>query len=143
MKLSDEEIDLIRASYFRASHDLQRAGEVFYAKLFEIDPATESLFVTDVDRQASKLMSTLGLVVSQLQNWQALEQMVDDLAMRHLAYGVRAEQYVVVGQALHAMFDELLDRDYCPRTRSAWDHAYRALSDKMVSAAYRARDDDL
>ncbi len=137
MELSEDEIDLVRASYSRVSHDLQRAGDVFYAKLFEIDPSAEALFVADIDKQAGKLMSTLGLVVSQLQNWQAMEPILEDLAMRHLAYGVKAEQYVAVGQALHAMFDELLDREYCPRTRSAWDHAYRALSDKMVDVAYR------
>ncbi len=140
MNLSDDEIDLIRASYVQASHDLQRAGEIFYAQLFEIDPAAESLFVADVDKQAGKLMSTLGLVVSQLQNWQALEPVVEDLAMRHLAYGVKAAHYDAVGEALHAMFDALLDRDYCARTRRAWDHAYRDLSETMINAAYRERD---
>ncbi|MEO1492077.1 MAG: globin domain-containing protein [Pseudomonadota bacterium] len=140
MKLSDDDVDLIRASYVRISHDLPHAGEVFYAQLFQIDPALEVLFVADVDKQAGKLMSTLGLVVSQLQNWQDLEPVVEDLAMRHLAYGVHAEHYEAVGKALHAMFEEILDRDYAPSMRAAWDRAYRALSDAMIDTAYRARD---
>lgn len=140
MNLTEEEIELIRTSYLRAAHDLQRAGEVFYTRLFEIAPGTRSLFVTDIDKQAGKLMSTLGLVVSQLQNWQEMTPMIEDLAMRHLAYGVQPEHYVAVREALHFMFDELLDHEYSDETRSAWDRAYGALSDEMIETAYRERD---
>jgi len=140
MNLSEDEIDLIRSSYLRVSHDLQRAGEIFYAQLFEADPSTRTLFIADIDKQAGKLMSTLGLVVSQLQNWQELEPVVEDLAMRHLAYGVKPEHYDAVGTALHAMFDDLLDSAYTDETRRAWDHAYRALSDTMIAIAYAARE---
>ena len=136
MNLSDEDIDEIRASYIHLSSKQQRAGDVFYEKLFEIAPDTRELFVLDIDAQSTKLMSTLGLVVSQLQNTHDLEPIVRDLALRHLAYGVEASHYEFVGPALLAMLPVLLGEKNKPETIAAWRRAYEGLSNFMIEAAY-------
>ncbi|WP_305985601.1 globin domain-containing protein [Roseibium sp. MMSF_3544] len=136
MELSPEEIDLIRTSYFRLSVDLKRAGNVFYEKLFEIAPETRSLFVQDMTVQAGKLMSTLGFVVSQLQNAEDLEPIVKDLALRHLAYGVEKEHYFVVRQALLEMLETVLHGSFSEKDLTAWGRAYDSLVEIMIDAAY-------
>lgn len=140
MDLSQSDIDAVRTTYLHLSADQQRAGELFYAHLFEIAPETRDMFLVDVASQATKLMSTLGLVVSQLQNWRDPEPIVEDLAMRHLAYGVQEDHYDAVRQALHAMLADVLDVAYTNEVRRAWDAAYRALAETMVATAYRDRE---
>ncbi|WP_298812696.1 globin domain-containing protein [uncultured Roseibium sp.] len=138
MSLSRDDIDLVRTSYIRLSGDLQRAGDVFYEKLFELAPETRNLFVVDMSTQSVKLMSTLGLVVSQLQNAEELEPLVRDLALRHLAYGVERAHYALVRQALIKMLETLLEDTLSDELLSAWMHAYDSLADVMLEAAYPA-----
>lgn len=137
MPLDDQEIDLVRASFHRLGPDLTSAGDSFYRHLFRIAPGTEQMFVSNMDEMAAKLMSTLGIVVSQLHNWADLEPVVGDLALRHVAYGVRPEHYAEVGAALDAMLAELLAEHYDPPTREAWLAAYDGISSAMIDIAYR------
>ena len=136
LALSQDEIDLIRATHLRLSVNSQKAGEIFYHHLFDLAPDTEQLFVVDITSQAAKLMSTLGLVVSQLQNWRDLEPLVEDLALRHLAYGVQAEHYDDVGHALDRMMAEVLGNEYTDDVRAAWKRAYANLAHVMTEYAY-------
>lgn len=139
MDLTQDDIDVIRASYMQLSSDLQRAGDVFYEALFEIAPDTRDLFLADMSSQAMKLMSTIGLVVSQLQNSEELEPVVKDLALRHLAYGVEEQHYLQVREALLRMLAVVLDGSQVDEARSAWGRAYDGLADVMVRVAYPER----
>ena len=136
MRVSEEDSDLIRASFRAVSLDGARAAEAFYRHLFLIDPATRRLFVADMHHQGVKLMSTLGVIVAQVQHWEMLSDMVEDLAVRHLAYGVRPEHYTAVGGALQHMFEERLGDAFSPEAAAAWTRAYAALSAVMVAATY-------
>ncbi|GFE49425.1 hemoglobin [Roseobacter cerasinus] len=139
MNLSQDDIDAIRASYMQLSSDLQHAGDVFYDTLFEHAPDTRNMFLTDMSAQAMKLMSTLGLVVSQLQNSEALEPVVKDLALRHLAYGVEEQHYAQVRAALMHMLTILLERPQADQACAAWGRAYDGLADVMIKIAYPER----
>ncbi|MDP5218759.1 globin domain-containing protein [Ruegeria sp. 2205SS24-7] len=140
MQLSSDDIDAIRTSFIQMSADLDRAGAVFYERLFEIAPETKDMFLEDMSVQATKLMSTLGLVISQLQNTQELTPVVSDLALRHLAYGVKREHYELVRQALIEMLETLLDGSDEGRALRAWAQAYDGLATVMIEAAYPKSD---
>ena len=139
MDLSQKDLDLIRASYLHLSVDLQHAGDVFYERLFEIAPETRDLFLHDMTAQSAKLMSTLGLVVSQLQNTGELEPVVQDLALRHLAYGVERKHYDLVREALIDMLQTILGGTFPDEVFDAWVRAYDGLATVMVTAAYPDR----
>ncbi|WP_300056669.1 globin domain-containing protein [uncultured Roseobacter sp.] len=139
MDLNQDDIDAIRASYMQLSSDLQHAGDIFYEALFEIAPETRNLFLADMSAQSMKLMSTLGLVVSQLQNSDELEPVVRDLALRHLAYGVEEKHYEQVREALMKMLTVLLDHEGAAAAQAAWARAYDALAGVMVKVAYPER----
>ena len=137
MQLSASDIDEIRKSFMMVSADQAHAGELFYKKLFEIAPETRDLFVNDMGEQAKKLMNTLSVVVSQLQTWPDLAPLLEDLALRHVAYGVKPEHYQSVGVALLAMMSEMLGEDFTDGMREAWLTAYSGITDHMIDAAYR------
>jgi nitric oxide dioxygenase len=142
MRLTDHDAHLVRASFHTLSADPLGAARAFYTHLYRIAPHTRDLFVVDLDRQATKLMNTLSVTVSYIEDWSTLTPILEDLAMRHLAYGVQQEHYPLVGRALQEMFSERLGDQWTAEAATAWRRLYAAMEDVMTAAAYPARFDD-
>lgn len=136
MALSSEERDLVRDSFRVVSRDRRQAATRFYEILFERAPETRALFVNDLEQQGAELMSKLGLIVAELQNVQALAPVLEDLALRHVAYGVKPHHYPAVGAALVEMLAEVVGDAFTPETRAAWEKAYAELAEVMIRSAY-------
>ena len=136
MALTSEETELIRSSFHIVSQSSGQAADRFYRILFERSPQVREMFLNDMEKQGAMLMSKLGLVVSQLQKIESLVPVLEDLALRHVAYGVKPDHYPLVGEALLQMLDEVLGDDFTPETQQAWAKAYDELSSLMISRAY-------
>lgn len=136
MTLSEDEIAAIRAGWAPvfASRDL--AAGLFYGRLFQVSPESRALFTGDPTRQGRKLTETLAYVIDHLDRPEALLGPAQDLARRHVAYGVRPDDYAAVGEALLWMLERLLADALTPAARLAWVAAYRELSRMMIAAAY-------
>ncbi len=116
---------------------LPRADAVaiaFYDRLFALDPALRRLFKPDMGDQRRKLMLTLGSVIQQLHQIEAILPSVRGLAVRHVAYGATSNHYALVGQALLGALADGVP-DFGHDERSAWAAAYGALSAAMIAAA--------
>ncbi len=131
-----EQIGLIRASWARVAPAAPMAARLFYGRLFRIAPETRALFQADMKAQGRKLMATLGFVVDHLDRPDVLALAARDLAIRHVGYGVSAEQYAPVGEALIWTLKELLGPAFGEREKAAWLGAYTSLSAMMIEAAY-------
>ncbi|MGD1876859.1 MAG: globin domain-containing protein [Kiloniellaceae bacterium] len=136
MALTSDEADLVRSSFRIVSRTSQQSAERFYEILFAMAPETRDLFVNDMVQQGAELMSKLGLIVAELQNLAGMRPILEDLALRHVAYGVKPHHYALVGSALLQMLDEVVGDDFTPETRDAWAKAYGDLSDLMIRSAY-------
>lgn len=136
MRLSEREADVIRGSFRAISADPSGAARVFYDHLFEIAPHTRRLFVTDLERQGAKLVATLAFVVAEVEAWVNVAPLAEELALRHLAYGVQPDDYRPVGLALQAMLHATLGADCTPEVAAAWARVYDALQLQMIEAAY-------
>jgi hemoglobin-like flavoprotein len=115
------------------------AAELFYDRLFEIAPQVRPLFRRDMKNQGRKLMTTLAMVVGGLKNLEAMMPAIAGLAVKHVNYGVTAEHYEPVGEALIWTLERGLGPAFTPQTREAWMTAYGALSAAMIEAAYGQR----
>jgi hemoglobin-like flavoprotein len=135
MKLNAEEQALIVGSFRALAADAPAATACFYRHLFRIRPETQHLFVENTVRQGAKLAQTLRVIVEHIGNWGLLRTTVGELAVRHLAYGVRAEHYDAVGQALLAMLAERLGPLCTDETRRAWGKAYDGIKAEMIACA--------
>lgn len=111
------------------------AAELFYKRLFELDPSLESMFTGDMREQGQKLMSAMALVVGGLKNWERVEPTVRELGERHVAYGVRPEHYVTVGAALIWTLQQGLGDAFTDEVKQAWTTAYEAIATTMMDAA--------
>ena len=110
---------------------------IFYADLFETAPEVKPYFAnSDMKEQGSKLMATLGVVVNGLRDLDKIVPVAQDLAVRHVDYGVKAPDYDKVGASLLRTLEKGLGDDFTPEVHAAWADAYGLLSGVMKEAAY-------
>ena len=131
-----EATDRIRATWAQTAALSDDFARAFYANLFRHDASTKPLFVGNLDLQGRKLVQTLGFIVDHLEEPDALMPAARDLAIRHVAYGVTADQYASVGAALIKTMQQLLGPEFTPEDAAAWSEVYGGLADAMISAAY-------
>jgi len=112
------------------------APTLFYGRLFEIAPQVRPMFPEDVREQGKKLMAALAMVVGGLTNLPSILPAASAMAKRHVDYGVEADHYPVVGEALLWTLGKGLGEAWTPELQTAWTSAYGVLSGYMVSEAY-------
>jgi hemoglobin-like flavoprotein len=140
MRLNDDEIDLVRGSFWHVSRAGRETAGLFYDRLFEIAPQTRPLFPADLAEQGTKLMSMLGSIVSQLHDHDVLFPMVEDLGRRHVAYGAEPAHYEAVGAALLTALGSTLGDRFTPEVEAAWRRAFDALAQTMIEASWPPED---
>jgi hemoglobin-like flavoprotein len=134
--LTSEQIDLIRATWAAVEPIQDQAAEMFYQRLFRLDPGLEPLFAhTDMKTQRRMLMQTLAIVVKSVDRLDQLVPAVRALGVRHTGYGVKSEDYATVGQALLWTLEEGLGAAFTLAARYAWTAAYGLLASVMIDAA--------
>lgn len=133
-------IALVQNSFEKVKPIAGPAAEIFYTKLFELDPALKPLFPTDKEgamlEQGNKLMTMLGAAVAGLSNLDALIPVLKNLGERHVGYGVKQSHYDTVGAALLGTLDAGLGEDFTPEVKEAWTLVYGTMSSVMIGAAY-------
>ena len=134
--MSPEQKTLVKNSWQKLAPMADTAASLFYDRLFEIDTTTRALFkTTNLAKQRRKLIQALALVVSGLDNLDALVPTIADLGRRHAQYGVTERQYDTVGAALLWTLEQGLGSAWTPETKAAWSSAYALLTDVMRGAA--------
>lgn len=135
--MTPDQLALVQDSFRQVVPIREKAAELFYARLWETDPSTVPLFAkSDMALQGQKLMATLAMVVSSLKQPEKVVPVAQDMARRHLAYGVTQAQYGSVGAALLWTLDQGLGPAFTSDVEAAWTAAYTLLSRVMIDAAY-------
>lgn len=132
--MTPEQIKLVQVTFDKVRPVAQEAGEMFYLKFFEMDPAVQPLFKGDIKRQGLMLMTALGLVVSNLDRPETIAGNIEGLGHRHWGYGVKASDFNVFGAALLWTLEQVLGDQFTPEVRAAWGEAYTVLSLNMKQA---------
>ena len=134
--MTPDQITLVQNSFAQVVPIKDTAASMFYTRLFDIAPEVQPLFKGDMTEQGAKLMATLGAVVNGLRDLPAIVPVAQDLAVRHVGYGVEAAHYSSVGAALIDTLEKGLGAAFTPDTKTAWETAYGTLSGVMIAAAY-------
>ena len=129
---------LVQSSFALVVPIAAQAADLFYDRLFEIDPQLRPLFKGDLSEQKKKLMQMLAAAVRGLDDLDALVPVVRDLGARHNGYGVRDEHYDTVAAALLWALEQGLGEAFTPETREAWVEVYGILAATMKSGARSA-----
>ncbi len=122
-------------SFAKVSPIAETAAELFYGRLFELDPALKPLFKGDMKTQGAKLMRMIGMAVNGLNDLDGLVPAVQALGVRHVDYGVKDEHYDTVAAALLWTLGKGLGDDFTPEVEAAWTETYLLLAGVMKAAA--------
>jgi hemoglobin-like flavoprotein len=137
--MTGEEITLVQTTFSKVLHISDTAADLFYNRLFELDPSTRPLFPADITEQKKKLMSTLKTVVFSLRQLDTIVPAIRDLGQRHARYKVEDRHYETVGAALLWALEQGLGKDWTSEVKSAWISAYTLVAQTMKDAAATVR----
>ena len=136
--MTPEKIELVKSSWAKVAPISEQAAELFYGKLFELNPEFKSLFKSDMKEQGRKLMAMLNTAVNSLDKLETIVPAVQDMGRRHVGYGIKDEDYDTVGEALIWTLEQGLGEGFTPDVKEAWVDTYTLVATTMKTAAAQA-----
>jgi hemoglobin-like flavoprotein len=130
------QVALVQESFEKIAPLGTKVAEIFYSELFAIDPSLRAMFKGDLKSQYGKLLTVLATVVRGLHTPEKIQKAAEDLAIRHLDYGVMPEHYTYVGNALLRTLKKGFGDEFTPELREAWIGAFTLIARVMKTAAY-------
>ena len=148
--LTEDEKRILRESWRLVAPIMDTAGDLFYRRLFELEPTYRKLFSDDMAAQKRKLMSMLSFAVRTAdwpeEKWAQDVTTEDDLFLvvlalgrRHaLLYKVPEEAFPTVREALLWTLNMGLGQAFTAEARAAWTKLYALMSATMLMGARQA-----
>ncbi|GLQ32600.1 globin family protein [Litoribrevibacter albus] len=133
--MTPEQVQLVQESWEKVVPISEQAAELFYGRLFELDPSLKPLFSGDIKEQGRKLMKIITLVVRGLQRFEQLKLHVWQLGRRHTVYKVEPHHYQTVATALLWTLEQGLQSAFTPEVKAAWVEAYTIIAGVMQDGA--------
>lgn len=133
--MTKERVALVQQTFFKVLPISELAAELFYRRLFEIDPSVRPMFKGTMQEQARKMMEMIGMVVTGVSTPNEIIGFVADLGRGHVEYGVIDAHYDTVRSALIWTLGQGLGSDFTPEVEAAWAEAYDFLAKVMKDAA--------
>lgn len=136
--MTPQQIEMVQGSWKKVLPIADTAAELFYGKLFSLDPSLKPLFKGDIKEQGRKLMGMIGTAVNGLTRLDAIVPAVQALGVRHAGYGVKPAHYGTVATALVWTLEQGLGDAFTPDVKQAWVETYTVLAKTMQDAAATA-----
>src|SRR6185436_4411234 len=133
--LTDEQRNVLRLTFDCLMPLPKQFAIDYYEKVFELDPALEPHFRSDLDQQAAQFALALTSGVVHLIDEGQISERLRQLGVRHREYGVLERDYDTFGRALLAIFEKRLGPELTPAGREAWNEAWDLLATAMQKAA--------
>ena len=133
--MTPKQIELVHQSWSQVQPIAETAAQMFYDRLFTLDPSLRSLFRGDMKEQGRKLMAMIAFAVKGLTRLEQIVPGVQLLGRRHAGYGVRDEHYATVAVALLWTLEQGLGDSFTAEVREAWTAAYVLLANTMKDAS--------
>ena len=135
MALTPEQLMLVQSSWAKVVPIADVTADLFYDKLFDLDPALRPLFPDEMADQKKKLMRMISFAVEGLTNLEELVPKVEGLGRRHATYfEVTPPMYATVGVALLDTLAKGLGDSWDEAHKEAWTIVYTVLSSTMINA---------
>jgi hemoglobin-like flavoprotein len=133
--MTNDDIQLVQRSWLQARPMNQAIAEVFFARLFELDPGMRTLFDQDLSKPRTRLLQIISASVRGLDRLDSMLPVLRLLGMRHRILGVRDEHYASIAAAWLWTLEKALRADFTPVVKSAWIKTYGVLSQPLREVA--------
>ena len=114
---------LVLRSFAQVMPIAETAAELFYGRLFELDPTLRPMFRGDMREQGRKLMQMLAVAVHGLDRLHEILPAVRAMGRRHAGYGVMDEHYDTVASGLLWTLDQGLGEQFTPDVKASVHYA--------------------
>jgi hemoglobin-like flavoprotein len=132
--MTDEDIRLVQESWRKLEPVKEIAAELFFARLFELDPPLRNVCDSDRRDRHRRFTQVVSATVRGLARVDMLLPAVREFGIRHPLPGEAEQHHANVATALLWMLDKALRRDFTPDVKSAWIKAYGVLSQSVRDA---------
>jgi len=130
--------ELVKKTWVMVVPIADTAADLFYGRLFELEPEYKAMFKNDMSEQGKKLMKTINLAVESLDNLEPLIPVLKQMGADHAIYGVKDRDYNVVGASLLWTLEKGLGEAFTDEVRNAWGAVYDVLATVMKDGAAEA-----
>jgi hemoglobin-like flavoprotein len=111
---------LIRDSFLKLAPALDLVGQLFFLKLFRLDPAFRRRFGADTEMQGRKFMAAVKLGLISLKHDDGLVPIIKLLGVRYRQMGLKVRDYRTMTKALMWTLERSLETKFTPKTKDAW-----------------------
>jgi hemoglobin-like flavoprotein len=136
--MTPQQIELVKKTWVMVVPISDKAAELFYGRLFELEPSYRAMFKNDMTEQGKKLMKTINIAVEALDDVEPLVPTLKQMGADHAGYGVVDRDYNVVGAALLWTLEQGLGEAFTDEVKNAWAAVYEVLADTMKAGAAEA-----
>ena len=111
---------LIRESVLKLEPAFDLVGQLFFMKLYRLDPAFRDRFAGTPETQGRKFMAALKLAIISLNHDDGLAPTLKLLGIRHRQLGIKIRHYRMMTKALLWTLEQSLEKRFTRETKDAW-----------------------
>ena len=132
--MNQQQIELVQHTFAKIEPIAQDVGEMFYNRLFEMDPSLQPLFKGDMRQQAKMMMTAIGMAVKSLNAPDSVIPDIQQIGHRHISYGAMPTDFDKFGAALLWSLEQTLGPDFTPPVKEAWIETFQFIVKGMKIA---------
>ncbi len=132
MTLNPDQITLIRATFVDLMDDFNPWQTRFYETFFKLAPHVKPLFRDDIAGQEMRFLTTLKVIVDNLDEPDALKPRYAELGRVHAIVGVKRKDFDPMCEALIETIRETLGERFTPKIEAAWRQGYKHVADQVM-----------
>ena len=133
MSLSQQTIDIVKATAAPIAVNAEAITTRMYEILFANYPETEILFQNASPDQHKKLAGAVVAYAANIDNLSVLSKAVENMAQKHVSTMVKPEHYPMVGVSLLEAVKDILGDAATDSVIEAWKEAYFFLADILIA----------
>jgi hemoglobin-like flavoprotein len=137
--MTPDDIRIVQESWRKVEPVEDIAAELFYTRLFELDPPLRLICGDDVKGRRERFRLVVGATVRGLARVDMLLPAVREFGVRHPLPGEVEQHHANVASALLWMLEKALRREFTPDVKAAWIKAYGMLSLTIRESATGSR----
>lgn len=137
--LSASSTPVVEATLPVVGEHIEAIASVFYKTMLGDNPELLDLFSRSAQATGEQKSALAGAVaayaahlIGQGPDTTAFEHIVERIAQRHCALGIRPEQYTVVGRYLLSAVGKVLGAAVTPEVAAAWDEVYWLFAARLI-----------
>jgi hemoglobin-like flavoprotein len=112
---------LIRESFMRLEPALDLVGQLFYLKLYRLDPTFRARFGGDPKTLGRKFIAVAKLTVIALKHEDGLAPTLKLLGVRQRQLGMKVRDYRLMGKAWMWTLERSLEKSFTRQSKDAWN----------------------